>query len=32
VTPHIAAAPRFNSLDDLEELLVGIEQALAERA
>jgi len=31
VTPHIAAAPRFNSLDDFEELLVGLNQALEER-
>lgn len=30
VTPHIAAAPRFNSLDDFEELLLGLDQALAE--
>lgn len=28
VTPHLAAAPRFNSLDDFEELLLGLEQAL----
>jgi phosphoglycerate dehydrogenase-like enzyme len=28
ITPHLAAAPRFNSLDDFEELLLGIEQAL----
>lgn len=32
VTPHIAAAPRFNSLDDFEELLLGIDRALAENA
>lgn len=29
VTPHIAAAPRFNSLDDFEELLLGLDRALA---
>ena len=28
VTPHLAAAPRYNSLDDFEELLFGIDQAL----
>jgi len=28
VTPHLAAAPRFNALGDVEELLVGIDQAL----
>ena len=28
VTPHLAAAPRFNSLNDFEELLLGIEHAL----
>jgi phosphoglycerate dehydrogenase-like enzyme len=28
VTPHLAAAPRYNSLDDFEELLLGIDQAL----
>ena len=32
VTPHIAAAPRFNALDDLEELLLGLDQALGRRA
>jgi phosphoglycerate dehydrogenase-like enzyme len=32
VTPHIAAAPRFNSLDDFEEMLLGIEQTLTKRA
>ena len=31
VTPHIAAAPRFNSLDDFEELLLGIDRTLHER-
>jgi phosphoglycerate dehydrogenase-like enzyme len=29
VTPHLAAAPRYNSLDDFEELLLGIDQALS---
>ena len=29
VTPHLAAAPRYNSLDDFEELLLGIDRALA---
>jgi phosphoglycerate dehydrogenase-like enzyme len=29
VTPHLAAAPRSNSLSDFEELLLGIDQALA---
>jgi phosphoglycerate dehydrogenase-like enzyme len=24
ITPHLAAAPRFNSLEDLEELLLGL--------
>jgi phosphoglycerate dehydrogenase-like enzyme len=28
ITPHLAAAPRFNALDDFEELLLGIDQAL----
>ena len=28
VTPHLAAAPRYNSLDDFEELLLGLERAL----
>lgn len=28
VTPHIAAAPRYNSLDDFEELLLGMDHAL----
>ena len=28
ITPHLAAAPRFNSLDDFEELLLGIDAAL----
>jgi phosphoglycerate dehydrogenase-like enzyme len=28
VTPHLAAAPRFNSLNDFEELLLGLDRAL----
>ncbi len=32
VTPHLAAAPRFNSLEDFEELLLGVEQALGQAA
>jgi phosphoglycerate dehydrogenase-like enzyme len=28
VTPHLAAAPRYNSLSDFEELLLGIDRAL----
>ncbi len=28
VTPHLAAAPRYNSLDDFEELLLGLDRAL----
>ena len=28
VTPHLAASPRYNSLDDFEELLLGIDAAL----
>ena len=28
ITPHLAAAPRFNSLDDFEELLIGLDRAL----
>lgn len=32
VTPHLAAAPRYNSLDDFEELLLGLDAALARRA
>ena len=28
VTPHLAAAPRYNALGDFEELLTGLEQAL----
>ena len=29
ITPHLAAAPRYNSLGDFEELLLGIDAALA---
>ncbi|MDH3289092.1 MAG: NAD(P)-binding domain-containing protein [Betaproteobacteria bacterium] len=32
VTPHLAAAPRFNSLEDFEELLVGVDQTLSQMA
>ena len=32
VTPHIAAQPRFNALDDLDELLTNLDCALAEAA
>jgi phosphoglycerate dehydrogenase-like enzyme len=28
ITPHLAAAPRYNSLEDFEELLLGIDKAL----
>ncbi len=28
ITPHLAAAPRYNSLDDFEELLLGLDAAL----
>lgn len=28
ITPHLAGAPRFNSLEDFEELLVGMDRAL----
>ena len=28
ITPHLAAAPRYNSMDDFEELLLGIDRAL----
>lgn len=28
ITPHLAAAPRYNSLEDFEELLIGLDQAL----
>jgi phosphoglycerate dehydrogenase-like enzyme len=29
ITPHLAGAPRFNSLEDFEELLLGMDQALS---
>lgn len=29
VTPHLAAAPRFNALGDFEELLLGLDRALS---
>ena len=29
ITPHIAAQPRFNALDDFEELLVNLDRALS---
>jgi len=29
ITPHLAAAPRYNSMDDFEELLLGLDRALA---
>lgn len=29
LTPHIAAQPRFNALNDIEELIVGLARALA---
>lgn len=32
VTPHIAAQPRFNALDDLDQLLTNLDRALAETA
>jgi len=32
ITPHLAAAPRYNSMNDFEELLLGIDNALARRA
>ena len=28
VTPHLAAAPRYNSMADFEELLIGLDRAL----
>jgi len=31
ITPHLAAAPRYNSLDDFEELLLGLDHALIKR-
>lgn len=30
ITPHIAAQPRFNALDDLEELLLNLDKALGD--
>jgi phosphoglycerate dehydrogenase-like enzyme len=32
ITPHLAAQPRFNALEDFEELLVGLDAALTEAA
>jgi lactate dehydrogenase-like 2-hydroxyacid dehydrogenase len=29
ITPHLAAAPRFNALGDIEELLLGLDRSLA---
>jgi hypothetical protein len=29
MTPHIAARPRFNALDDLEEMIIGLARAIA---
>lgn len=31
VTPHLAAAPRYNALQDFEELLVGLDKAISRR-
>jgi hypothetical protein len=31
ITPHLAAAPRYNSLEDFEELLIGLDRALMKR-
>lgn len=28
ITPHLAAAPRYNSLEDFEELLIGLDRTL----
>jgi phosphoglycerate dehydrogenase-like enzyme len=28
ITPHIAAQPRFNALDDLQEMIVGLSRAV----
>jgi D-3-phosphoglycerate dehydrogenase len=28
MTPHIAAQPRFNALDDLEEMIIGLARAV----
>jgi len=32
ITPHLAAQPRFNALDDFEELLTGLDHAVGEGA
>ena len=32
MTPHIAAQPRFNALDDLQDMIVGLARALDERS
>jgi hypothetical protein len=29
MTPHIAAQPRFNVLDDLEVMMIGLARAMA---
>jgi phosphoglycerate dehydrogenase-like enzyme len=29
VTPHLAAAPRYNALEDFEELLIGLDKAIS---
>jgi hypothetical protein len=29
MTPHIAAQPRFNALDDLQEMMIGLARAMA---
>jgi phosphoglycerate dehydrogenase-like enzyme len=29
ITPHLAAAPRYNSMGDFEDLLIGLDKALA---
>jgi hypothetical protein len=29
MTPHIAAQPRFNALDDLEKMMIGLARAMA---
>ena len=31
ITPHLAGSPRFNSLEDFEELLLGLDHALMKR-
>ncbi|HUF82446.1 MAG TPA: NAD(P)-dependent oxidoreductase, partial [Burkholderiales bacterium] len=31
ITPHLAAAPRYNALDDFEALLIGLDRALEGR-